>query len=224
MKYTCQICGKEFITYLNWIKRGGGKFCSRICAGVSKNKKISKVCLFCGCDFKVKPSTAIHNASKYCSPKCGQLASRGKKKPSITGDKAPNWRGGHTLVIKYCVDCGEKIYYRSDRCHSCAKKGELSPIWQGGISSFPYSFDFNDEVRDKIRKRDDYNCKICGMTEEENILISNRLLSVHHIDYNKENSNKHNLISLCNQCHSRTNYNRAYWTEFFKSKVLNTGG
>jgi hypothetical protein len=35
----CEQCGKSFRTYPNWIKRGGGRFCSRSCA--NEGKKIS---------------------------------------------------------------------------------------------------------------------------------------------------------------------------------------
>jgi len=29
------------------------------------------------------------------------------------------------------------------------------------------------------------------------------------------NSNKRNLITLCTSCHSRTNFNRDYWKNYF---------
>ena len=39
---------------------------------------------------------------------------------------------------------------------------------------------------------------------------------VHHIDYNKNNCDPKNLITLCNNCHSKTNTNRKYWVGYFK--------
>lgn len=39
---------------------------------------------------------------------------------------------------------------------------------------------------------------------------------VHHINYNKRNNNPSNLISLCRRCHSKTNFNREYWLNYFK--------
>jgi hypothetical protein len=36
-----------------------------------------------------------------------------------------------------------------------------------------------------------------------------------HIDYNKKNCNPNNLISLCNSCHSKTNFDRKYWINYF---------
>ena len=35
---TCQQCGKQFMSYHAWIKRGGGKFCSRICHQLAQTK------------------------------------------------------------------------------------------------------------------------------------------------------------------------------------------
>ena len=41
-------------------------------------------------------------------------------------------------------------------------------------------------------------------------------INVHHIDYDKNNSNPNNLIVLCKGCHAKTNFNREYWGSYFK--------
>ena len=92
--------------------------------------------------------------------------------------------------------------------------------WMGGISNLPYSFSFNKELKMEIRKRDNYICQICGMTEEEHLIVYGDALYIHHKNYDKQNSNENNLISLCSQCHTRTNYNRTYWIEFFYRKLV----
>ena len=76
-----------------------------------------------------------------------------------------------------------------------------------------YGSDWTNKLKDKIRKRDSYKCCLCGLTNKEHLKIYSLSLSVHHIDYNKRNNIFVNLISLCNQCHARTNFNRQYWTE-----------
>lgn len=215
MKRNCQNCNKEFTTYPNWIKRGGGKFCSWKCSGVSRSKKVNKVCLYCGNGFEIKLSTSIHNVSKYCSSKCGQLASRGIKRPSVSGDKSHTWKGGRTLIHKNCIDCEVTIYYRSDRCKSCSKIAELHPQWQGGLSRLPYPIIFNKRLKDRIRKRDYFVCQLCNITEEEHIIVFGKVLCVHHVDYNKDNCNDDNLLTLCHACNIRVNYNRSYWSENF---------
>ena len=92
-----------------------------------------------------------------------------------------------------------------------SRKREKHPNWQGGISFEPYSIQFNKELKELIRRRDNYQCQICGMLEVENI----RKLDVHHINYNKKNCLPSNLISLCRKCHIKTNTNREYWKEYF---------
>jgi len=89
--------------------------------------------------------------------------------------------------------------------------GSKNPSWRGGISNKPYLFDFNEELKESIRERDNYTCQLCGKTNEECLEKWNRRLDIHHIDYNKKNSQDYNLISLCHPCHQKTNFNRTYW-------------
>jgi len=96
----------------------------------------------------------------------------------------------------------------------CAK--ENSPSWRGGISRLPYSFDFNDELKELIRRRDNYNCRECGRPQEK----QKYPLSVHHINYDKFDTDPENLTSLCNRCHAKTNYNREFWTQYFQSELV----
>ncbi len=67
-----------FKTYPNWIKRGGGKFCSCVCASQFHRNRVEKECEQCGSKFSVKPCALIHNASRFCSSKCSQIASLGR--------------------------------------------------------------------------------------------------------------------------------------------------
>jgi len=97
-------------------------------------------------------------------------------------------------------------------------KGENNPNWKGGKSIEQYATDWTDDLRESIRKRDDYICQICGIHQDELIGRFKRL-DVHHIDYNKYNLNPNNLISLCRGCHSKTNYNRKYWIQYFNKNI-----
>ena len=91
--------------------------------------------------------------------------------------------------------------------------------WQGGKSKETYGIGFTKELKEEIRKRDDYTCQNCSMTEEEHLIVYGQVLIVHHIDYNKRNANKDNLISTCRPCNIRANYNRGYWKEFYQLKI-----
>lgn len=80
---------------------------------------------------------------------------------------------------------------------------EKNPAWRGGVSFEPYSPEFNDGLRENIKKRDNYNCAECGLTEEENLKRFKKGLIIHHIDFNKKNNNEINLITLCHKCHAK---------------------
>lgn len=195
-QYHCIDCGSE-------VSRSDAKRCA------SCNKKfrfgkysscfkgglITKTCKLCGKEFKVYPyrdKTAI-----CCSRKCNS---------KYLFPKGCFYKHKHTKVSKKIM--------------SLKKKGNKHPFWLGGISKLPYSFNFTIELKDKIRLRDDYRCKICDFTNEEHMIIYNDSLPVHHIDYNKQNCKEDNLITLCYQCHSRTNYNRNYWMEYLKNLLI----
>jgi hypothetical protein len=92
---------------------------------------------------------------------------------------------------------------------SKALQGSKSFFWNGGLSYLPYSIDWTRSLRISIRERDKYTCQLCGKKQGD------RAFDVHHIDYNKLNCNSDNLITLCNKCHRKTNFNRKYWIIFF---------
>jgi hypothetical protein len=145
--------------------------------------------------------------------------------------------------ISYCIDCGIKTQHKySKRCQKCHLKfisslgtsthkkdckcvkcykriGKEAPNWIDGRSYKPYPYEFNNEIRDKIRKRDSFVCQKCNITEEEHLTVYGKNLAIHHINYDKTNNNDTNLITLCIECNARVNYNRDYWTTHFKNKL-----
>lgn len=92
--------------------------------------------------------------------------------------------------------------------------------WRGGISFEPYDQNWTQQLKRRIRKRDNYICMLCGGVQKE----LKRSLCVHHVDYNKKNSIKENCISLCDSCHSKTNSRRKYWTKFFQALLKEKHG
>lgn len=92
----------------------------------------------------------------------------------------------------------------------------------GTLSQFsylPYSVDWTETLKISIRERDNYICQECGIHQYE-LFGRHKKLDVHHIDYNKLNCNPNNLITLCRNCHCKTNYNRNYWTKYFHNEDL----
>jgi len=148
---------------------------------------------------------------KYCKV-CGKEIKRWK----ATKCRACSHKKG---IRRHYCKCGKEIWNGSKQCKSCSRKGKLHWNWIKNRKLLDYTYEFNKELKEKIRKRDNYTCQICGINEEEHISKYRRVLHVHHIDYNKKNCLEDNLISLCNSCHTETNYNRNYWKEFYEKKI-----
>jgi hypothetical protein len=94
--------------------------------------------------------------------------------------------------------------------------GEKNPNWKGGFIESPYPKEFNRRLKNLIKQRDNYTCQLCNSNKEQ----LKCLLVVHHIDYNKENNKRENLLTLCSVCHSKTNYNRESWLNYFKNRLV----
>ena len=153
--------------------------------------------------------------------------SKAQKLINRKGKNNSNYIDGRKSEKYYCIEpnCNNEIKYNcwkcgESRCKSCAGKlkmkdidvsKENNPNWQGGIGKLPYPYEFNNVLKEKIRKRDNYKCQLCGCLEVE----CNRKLDVHHIDYDKENCKENNLISLCNRCNILVNFDRDYYYAYF---------
>jgi hypothetical protein len=84
--------------------------------------------------------------------------------------------------------------------------------------SYPESFDNN--LRERIKYRDKYRCAFCFISEEEHLKKYKRKLSIHHIDIFKTHCSENNLITLCVQCHARTNFRDILSTGcYFKERI-----
>lgn len=130
-------------------------------------------------------------------------AGKGRMVSEETGLKISKAKMGHTVS----AETREKLK---------KYKGEKASGWRGGISFLIYPQDWTDDLRESIRKRDNYTCQIddCGIHQDE-LKGFHKKLSIHHIDYDKENLNPNNLIALCKTCHNKTNSNRDYWIKYF---------
>ena len=236
-KKCLQLAGKN---HWNW--QGGISKQIKYCIDCSKEiKRFSTRCFSCRLKFSrgknaahwqnAKIETQCNNCKKaiikyrfeiknyknhFCSEEC--------RNRYYSGKNSIRWKGG----LPKCIDCGRKLSRRTyKRCILCSGKfyhKEKHHCWKGGISNEPYSFDFNDELKERIKKRDNFICQICKITEEEHLIVFGQPLCIHHINYNKLNSEENNLITLCHSCHTRTNFNRNYWKEYFnKSEVIKNG-
>lgn len=151
-------------------------------------------CLYCRKKFKVYPFRK--ETVKFCSHSC-----KAKYEYKIRGNKGFFFGKKHTEATKKIL--------------SILTQGEKSPMWQGGISKLPYPFGWTKTLKESIRQRDGCKCQLCGAPQIE----FTRRLPVHHIDYNKDNLNPNNLITLCYKCNSKANFNREYWQMHFENKL-----
>lgn len=111
----------------------------------------------------------------------------------------------------YCLGCGKEMSRGSKRCQKCyfkiMSRGPNHHWWTETKrpSIYPKGF---FEKRKEIEK---HNCPICTL-EGQSILGE----CLHHIDYDKTNNRRKNLIFLCKSDHSKTNYNREYWKKLLR--------
>ena len=112
-------------------------------------------------------------------------------------------------IIKHyprkCLICKKIFKPRTNKHKLCSKEcmgiynsGENNFLWKGGKSFEIYPKEWQ-KIRNIIRRRDNHTCMICGIKEQ----YLKQKLCVHHLDENKQNIQKNNLISLCRQCHTR---------------------
>lgn len=94
--------------------------------------------------------------------------------------------------------------------------GKHHPSWKGGISFEPYCQKFNNELKERVRDRDNRTCQNCGIKE------NGIKLTCHHIHYDKENCYP-DLITVCRSCNSKANTNREYWETHYMN-ILETRG
>ena len=231
----CLDCGKEL-----------GDIRSKRCKSCSQKGKLGHnyidgrcstkhYCIDCG--KKISLTNGLYGY-KRCT-KCDNLYRKNNKQ--FAGNNNPAYKDGRTLKPK-CVICHNEVKdYRYKTCSRKCKKiyckinkimfGKNNPMFGRfgkeagnyihGKSREPYPLEFNEPLKEQIRKRDNYQCQNpeCNMTEEEHIIVRGRVLDIHHIDYNKKNCENTNLISLCQQCNLRANSNRKYWKEIYQEKI-----
>ena len=145
----------------------------------------------------------ITSRSKHCR-ECQNI----RQKELIKGDNNPNFHQSFSEETKQKMhDAKIGLYIGKD-----------NPNWNGGVSDEGYSVEFNESLKSEVRDRDNHTCQNpdCYKTEDE----LGETLCVHHIDYDKMNCLKENLISLCLKCHLKTNYNRDYWFAYFTALML----
>ena len=151
----------------------------------------------------------------FCRSKRGEMSGGnhpgyGSKRTQETKDKMKENHKG-MFGVKHKKETKEKI--------GIANSGERSHFWVDGRSAVTNSYPrkWTEILKDSIRCRDNYICQECG-THQDELTGRSKKLDVHHIDYDKENCDPDNLVSLCRKCHIITNFDREHWYNHFISK------
>jgi len=150
---------------------------------------------------------------------------KGKKLPKLSEERKKKISVG--LKGKYCGErnhmFGKKLPVETKRRMAKALKGKYcgknSSQWKGGTSCEPYCSLWTEPFKKEILERDGCICQYCNAIK--NICGGKeRMMSIHHIDYNKKNCVTENLIVVCSSCNSKANKGRDWWQTWFGAKMI----
>lgn len=159
--------------------------------------------------YKHKPQQGFRKGNNF------GIQNKGRKRTKIWLERQRNSRLGKHYSKRTEFKKGNLSWTKGKRCPWAVnnpqtfKPRKKHPNWLGG-KSIVYPTVFNRSLKKEIKEHYKYKCQICKK-------YSKIRMAVHHIDYNKNNCRRSNLIALCQKCHSQTNHNRNYWLNYFKN-------
>lgn len=215
----CGYCGKAYCSRFH-----STKYCSVSCACRSRGQKKrldaaearKRVCKKCGNVFASRDKQA-----QYCSIACSKILLDVRVCPTCSREFRPRsslskycslrCRDSDRSEVRHCLQCGKNIRiprsvlrrgglagnFCSKACLALFRGGSQNPNWRGG-GSYWRGAEWQ-KLRDEIRRRDNYQCRLCGAPEK------NRRHDVHHrIPFRVTGDNSpENLLTLCLKCHRR---------------------
>lgn len=160
----CKQCGTLFKLKHSAVKRGWGKYCSRICANLSPSNQVDCVCKHCGNPFQAYPSDIKRGNGKYCSMECSILAHR--------GEGSSLWRGGFKYYRGKNWLQQRKLAYARDGgiCQYCGKKSQKGKPKNGVHHIRPFREFNNDYVSANQLTNLITLCQPCHMKAEHGII------------------------------------------------------
>lgn len=145
----------------------------------------TKNCLSCRKLFHFRPSEDKRDyPRKYCSFICYRERKITTEEKSALYNKI---RASLKKVV-HTEEWNKKV--------ALSKWREKNPNWVNGYSSI-YGFGWNRKLKEQVRQRDEYKCRLCGRERANN----QQSFPVHHIDLSKTNHSPENLVTLCRHCH-----------------------
>lgn len=114
------------------------------------------------------------------------------------------------IADKFGVEDSNILYWLRkhaiDTRDAVPPSGEDHPLWKEGNRSVYYGPGWH-RARKEVLKRDGYECRVCGMTDEEHTDEYGKGLDVHHIVKRRkfespaDANNPDNLAAVCRSCH-----------------------
>ena len=193
--FCCKNCGNKIDRHTAFYGLGTCKFCARIGKKHSKQTRLK-----------------IGKAHK------GKIISK-KYRLKISKSLIGKYRGKKHPC--FGTKHSEETRLKMSKAGEGKRRGKDNCNWRGGISFFPYPKDFSKDLKLKIRCRDNHICQNCGISEDEYVKKCGKVLSIHHINYDKQNCKEINLITVCSDCNLKANYNRDYWLAYYNYKMDN---
>jgi hypothetical protein len=95
----------------------------------------------------------------------------------------------------------------------------IGGFWYGNVRYYggnQYCERWTENLRDRVRAFFGYRCCLCGSVD------NTRKLNVHHVLYNKDtccDNSPRLLVALCPKCHGKTNFDKEYWSSYFKKLI-----
>lgn len=207
--YKCATCGTDVLR--KKANLTSKVFCNVSCLGKYAGKlprkppirgeHIRKICLECNKEYSVIYSK---QSSKFCSEQCrlSVTSRKQRKRVEVICNNCNN------KFFKVPSDIRNLNFCKSECMYNYYNReglfcGEKSGTWNGGKKEYKGKNWLSQ--RRKARKRDNYTCQRCGITEEE----FGQELSVHHkipfVMFNSylEANRLHNLECVCEPCHRK---------------------
>lgn len=107
----------------------------------------------------------------------------------------------------------ENKFYCSDACKKKCKEFGRKKYIKGYEKIKPYPKGWS-KISERIKIRDNYKCQNPNC-KYKNEIVKKFNITTHHIDYNKNNCDDDNLITLCRSCNSIANHDKKYYQEWY---------
>lgn len=211
----CDNCDNTVSRYPKDFYDTGGVYCSSDCYHENNGGTVTRECPTCGSSVTRRKAKAEKRDHFFCDQDCytewKQENYQGSDNPSATHD-----------VSVSCCRCGAgktvtpSRYMRNSRffCDRDCRGAWMSEnrveeqalAWKGGEGDTEYLGGWTRQ-RERALERDFYECRVCGMSNEEHNEEHGMNLHVHHqtpkdsFERDSEANRLTNLLTVCAACH-----------------------